>query len=103
MLANRWGTISMAAMFLVYFLVYLGFLMVGFHQLHSRPSGSLRMAVILFRLQVGAMCPCKVCLLSAGSSACRCVVSADQRPGRMTGHGSGGSSTSQEEHSTRET
>ena len=34
--------------------VYVGYLMVGFHQLHLRPSRSLRMAVILFRLQV---CP----------------------------------------------
>ena len=89
MLANRWGTISMAAMFLVYFVVYVWFVMLGFYQLHSRPSGSLRMAVILFRLQVGCMCPLQSQLFTSRTKRMR-----------MTYCGSGSSSTSRKEHST---
>ena len=35
-----------------YLIAFIAFMLVGFYQLHARPHRDLRMAVILFRLQV---------------------------------------------------
>ena len=39
-------------MTIAYFFVYLGYVVTGFYQLHSRPYNDVRPANILFRLQV---------------------------------------------------
>ena len=39
-------------MTLGWFLAYVGFILVGFYQMHARPYRQIRTAVILFRLQV---------------------------------------------------
>ena len=48
----------MAGMIIAYFLAFLGYIGLGFIQLHAGPSRDLRTAVILFRLQV------RLCLAS---------------------------------------
>lgn len=51
-LDSPWGPYLLASMTLCYFIVFLYYMALGFHQLRSRPYHDVRTAVILYRLQV---------------------------------------------------
>ena len=49
---SAWGGLAISFMTLGWFLAYVGYILVGFYQMHARPYRHIRTAVILFRLQV---------------------------------------------------
>ena len=49
---SNWGPYMLASMTLIYFIVFLYYMALGFYQLRSRPYSDVRTAVILYRLQV---------------------------------------------------